>query len=370
MRRPVPTIVVLATILLNACASDSGSDAGRDPAAVAPPAFEPEISVEERETVTRVVDALDGFLRRNDIPAGAVAVGHEGRRIGSGGIGRTAGEPAPLASLSKAITAVCTVETLANAGVPLSSPIGTLLADLFERTDVADARLADITVAQLIGHDSGLRDDHVIRHYRRFGMFDEEQQEAQFATIASVELVGEPGSGYRYSNANYLILGLVIEAVGGRPHDEACLDTVLRPAGVDSASLSRDWRSESSFGGWELSASDHLAFADTWFRGATVARLELATREVETTVNDDTSYGLGVLMRPSGSSVNRWHDGSFLWDDGTVRASYGAFFAAFANGYTVSLNYARDAGDGRGAEIDGLVFDAVHTPAGASATGR
>ena len=245
-----------------------------------------------------------------------------------------------------------------------------MLADLFERTDVADARLADITVAQLIGHDSGLRDDHVIRHYRRFGTFDEEQQEAQFATIASLELAGEPGSGYRYSNANYLILGLVIEAVGGRPHDEVCLDTVLRPAEVESASLSRDWRSESSFGGWELSASDHLAFVDTWFRGATAARLELATEEVKTALNDDTSYGLGVLMRPSGSSVNRWHDGSFLWDDGTVRASYGAFFAAFANGYTVSLNYARDAGDGRGAEIDRLVFEAVHAPADTSATGR
>lgn len=371
MQRSRPAVALLTCIALSACASESGpAPQADDPEAAPALVVEPAATSAEREVATRVVEAFEGFLRRNDVAAGAVAIGHEGQRVATGAFGRGADEPAPIASLSKAITAVCAAETLAGANVPLSSTLGALVPELFARTDVADARLADITVAQLIGHDSGLRDDHVNRHHERVGIDGGEQQEAQFATIASFELAGEPGAGFRYSNANYLILGLVIEAVGGRPHDEICLDAALRPAGIDDASLSTSWPALSSFGGWELSAVDHLAFADTWFRGATFARLELATREVETALGDDASYGLGVLMRPVGSSVDLWHDGSFLWDDGERQASFGAFFAVFANGYTVSLSYARDGEDGRGAEIDRLVYDAVHAPADLATTPR
>ena len=53
----------------------------------------------------------------------------------------------------------------------------------------------------------------------------------------------EPGAGRRYSNGGYLVLGLVIERLTGRPYRDAVRELVLTPAGMThTAQLGReDW---------------------------------------------------------------------------------------------------------------------------------
>jgi D-alanyl-D-alanine carboxypeptidase len=51
----------------------------------------------------------------------------------------------------------------------------------------------------------------------------------------SGQLADDPGTSYRYSNTNYCILGLVIEAVTGETFDAYVARTVLAPFGVTDA---------------------------------------------------------------------------------------------------------------------------------------
>src|SRR4029453_1022260 len=44
-----------------------------------------------------------------------------------------------------------------------------------------------------------------------------------------------PGERYSYADANYILAGLVIEAVAGKPYAEAAAEEVLTPAGLDDS---------------------------------------------------------------------------------------------------------------------------------------
>ena len=46
------------------------------------------------------------------------------------------------------------------------------------------------------------------------------------------DLAFEPGTSWAYSNGGYLVLGLAIEALTGRPYAEVVRDNVLTPAGM------------------------------------------------------------------------------------------------------------------------------------------
>jgi CubicO group peptidase (beta-lactamase class C family) len=44
-----------------------------------------------------------------------------------------------------------------------------------------------------------------------------------------------PGERFSYADANYILAGLVIEAVTGKPYAEAATEEVLKPAGMDDS---------------------------------------------------------------------------------------------------------------------------------------
>ena len=117
--------------------------------------------------------------------------------------------PFAVASISKTFTAALIVALAGEGQVGLDVSVLTYLPSL-----QVDAR---ITVRELLDHTSGLNDfffhpkidaallaDRGRRGYRP----------TRFGTSAS--RISSPGSGYHYSNTNYLVLGMLAEAVGGR----------------------------------------------------------------------------------------------------------------------------------------------------------
>jgi CubicO group peptidase (beta-lactamase class C family) len=56
------------------------------------------------------------------------------------------------------------------------------------------------------------------------------------ARFADVELSSSPGNQYGYSNANYVLLGAIVQAVTGQPYAEAMTDLVFRPLGMTHTS--------------------------------------------------------------------------------------------------------------------------------------
>lgn len=315
-------------------------------------------ALEPANTAQNAVTAWQDWMARNKIKQGAMVVYFDGKPLLESAINRTVDEPAKLASLSKAITAVCTLKALDKAGKTTKLSLGDVLPDLFAKYSPSDTRLANVTVGQLITHRSGLQS----RYHRGIEVlrtFKKENKPWQFSKIASETLVSNPGSAqFHYNNSNYLILGLVIEALSNEDYDSYCQSAVLTPAGVTTAKLNETWRVMSSWGGWEMSAADYMRFAQTYFANGNHINAGTGQTLVTATVRRGRSYGPGVLFQRSGTGTTIWHNGSWRWK-GRLSDKFGTYFALYDNGFAVSVNFAHDAYDEWG-DLDAALWKATH----------
>jgi CubicO group peptidase (beta-lactamase class C family) len=114
-------------------------------------------SADAREGLAEAADrAFRAWMRSAGVRDASLAVMAGDTFLGAFGYGaRGAEEPAPLASLSKAITAAC-VGTLVDAGrLSYATPLGEVLGAVFrERGEPKNGRVKDITVGQLVTHRS------------------------------------------------------------------------------------------------------------------------------------------------------------------------------------------------------------------------
>ncbi|MEU5025567.1 serine hydrolase domain-containing protein [Streptomyces milbemycinicus] len=106
-----------------------------------------------------------------------------------------------------------------------------------------------ITVRQLLQHTSGLRGYTSIPEVFPAGYSARGYYENRFRHYTAGELVAaavghppnsEPGAAYRYSNTNYVVIGMIIETVTGHPWRTEVRDRVIRPLGLAGTSLPGD----------------------------------------------------------------------------------------------------------------------------------
>lgn len=308
-----------------------------------------------------VAKNFESWLAKHKIKAGAIVVSYRGKPIAKGGKSRNINTPAPVASLSKAITAVCTINALAGSNNQISLRLGKALPELFSRYNVADRRLKDITVGQLISNNSGLGKEFPVKYLKGVKDFSKERKEWQFSKIAEHPMNARPGSGYQYSNANYLILGLVIEALTDSDYQTYCAKTVLEPIGITSARMSDKRRILSSYGGWEISAADYLKFIDTYFKDNKVMGRTPQNISSKVKTKWGGYYGPGMLMRKVKAGFNFWHSGSWSWNNRWHSDQFGAYTAAYANGITVSVNFGRGASRKARKALGKVLHQAAHS---------
>jgi len=85
----------------------------------------------------------------------------------------------------------------------------------------------DIAIYNLLQHTSGLTGDQ-----RHFPTFMIETADEFISQYRGIELAFYPSSEFAYGDANYVILGLLIEAVTGLSYDEFMTQYVFRPLGL------------------------------------------------------------------------------------------------------------------------------------------
>jgi len=85
----------------------------------------------------------------------------------------------------------------------------------------------DITIYNLLQHTSGLTSDE-----RRFPSSFIETADEFIAQFTGIELAFYPSTRHVYGNINYVILGLLIEAVSGQSYDAFMTEQVLLPLGL------------------------------------------------------------------------------------------------------------------------------------------
>lgn len=260
----------------------------------------------------------------------SVAVAVDGEIVHRGAYGsRVPGEAAEpsdrfrIASISKPMAAAATLRLVDAGKLKLDEPALPLVAKLLN-VRVADPLANAVTVRQLLAHTSGI------------GRFEFELLYAgskschQAAGIALTEsLVARPGKSFRYSNMNYCLIGLVLEAVTGRPWETVIREQVLEPVGaggmrvtgtaalgkrdvLHATSPGRNYMDTlGASGSWTSSASDVVRFADSldpskagWHpvSNKTLALMKLRVARKEAPGAPDGSwYGLGLIVFPDGS---------------------------------------------------------------------
>lgn len=348
-------IVALLCLMLSACATRPGSPVTVSGKVIADNAAAKKQSLNNTEQAAlRAVTAFKNFLSQHNIKRGAIAISYNGELLASHGVNRLVTEAVPVASLSKAITAVCATHALAAAGKSLDTTLAELFPAFFLERPYADENFKNITVQQLASHTSGIRAESVINLAYRGKNIRKEHNEWIFRQVAAQPLVSVPGTKFNYDNASYAILGLIISTLTNEPYNQYCNNNILKTAGVESAEMYKQWLIKSSFGGWKVSAIDYLKFIDTYYRDPRgIGRKRFTNRYGH-------NYGLGTAYRKGKIGYNYWHHGSFLWISNVRNVSYGSFFAVFGNGYSVVVNFSRDGGEGRREALDTALYNAFY----------
>lgn len=109
-----------------------------------------------------------------------------------------------IGSVTKTLTAAAVVRQTAEHDISLDDPIAPHLPEL-------DPRYAAITWRQLLDHTSGLPDTHPAPHL--IGMTDGER----VAALTDRDPFDDPGRSFGYANAGYVLLGVALERISGRP---------------------------------------------------------------------------------------------------------------------------------------------------------
>ena len=137
-----------------------------------------------------------------------------------------------IGSNTKTFVAVVVMQMVQEGKVGLDEPIETYLPGLIRGEGIDASR---ITVRQLLQHTSGLPDfDETL-----FGPTDVFQSRYHYVTPRDVldsalskPAQFEPGTQWKYTNTNYIVLGMLIERVSQRPVGEQIDERIVKKLGL------------------------------------------------------------------------------------------------------------------------------------------
>ncbi|MBV8529987.1 MAG: beta-lactamase family protein, partial [Candidatus Eremiobacteraeota bacterium] len=192
-----------------------------------------------------VAERLDGFVASTLGAAGdpgvaVVVVNSHGvvscRGFGHDGDGNpvTCDTPFALASLTKSVTAIAAMQLAESRSIELDAPVTRYLPWFA----VMGPPAAGITVRDLLNQRSGF-DTASGLAYLAVPASAKMTLEARVRALAAVR-VGRPGERFQYSNANYDVLGAIVEARSGMAYQSYVRNRVLAPLGVTRVAFACD----------------------------------------------------------------------------------------------------------------------------------
>lgn len=200
--------------------------------------------------------AVTDMMRRHEIPGASLAIAHHGALALARGYGwadrdrRVSAKPETLfalASVSKSLTAVAILKLVEQGRLDLDAHAFELLDQLRPLPgDSPDPRLARITVRQLLYHaggwdrtKSGDPNGFSERVAERMKVPLPISPEQLARYMMGQKLDFDPGSRTVYSNFGYILLGMIVEKVEGRPYARAMRRLTIEPMGLERIRLDR-----------------------------------------------------------------------------------------------------------------------------------
>ena len=231
MRSYLQRVFLLATLaVLPACGGGGGgggSSVATGTPAAAPPGGAPVTGSSLQETVQEAVNrgvyGVNLTVLHDD---GQIDTHVAGRRNRDSGEAMTPRSVFKMASVSKLYVAVAAIQLVEQGLLRLDDTIVLHLPDLSDRIENADV----ITLRQLLQHRSGVPDfDSQVGFSWRTSHTDN----ARVLSYA-LDLPADfpPGSRYQYSNTNYLLAAMMLDAALGYSHRVQIQDHILSPLGL------------------------------------------------------------------------------------------------------------------------------------------
>ena len=198
--------------------------------ALLPLVFLPVLAGEFREDRLRAIDDAIGQAVTDARAPGAVFRMERENRIYQKAYGWKSVVPArePMtedtifdaASLTKVVATTCAIMKLMEAGkIDLDAPASRYLPEFTGHGKQG------ITLRHLLTHSSGLK----------AGLSPDGDWNGKAAALLQAcneKPVNEPGTAYRYSDINFIVLGFVVERVAGTGLDDYCAKEIFAPLGM------------------------------------------------------------------------------------------------------------------------------------------
>jgi CubicO group peptidase (beta-lactamase class C family) len=198
----------------------------------------PRASAQPGPDIASIDSYLEQEMRQVHIPGLALGIVHNDEVVHLRGFG-TAGEGRPvtpqtpfiLASASKSFTALAVMQLVESGRIDLDAPVQRYLPD-FRVAD--EAASSQITVRHLLHHTSGLPEDSAFELMLSTDMRDEALSD-RVRTLQEVQLRHEVGAVFEYTDANYDVLGLLVQTVSGQSFESYIADHVFEPSGMTNS---------------------------------------------------------------------------------------------------------------------------------------
>lgn len=282
------------------------------------PAMAQALSTDEASRIDALVTRS---LHDTGVPSASVAVVRGGKIVLAKAYGKQsetakAADPAALyqiASISKQFTAAALLLLEDEGKLSLDDTVGKYVPGITDGDT--------ITIRQLLSHTSGLR-DYWPQDYSFKAMATPATPRSIVDRWATKGLDFAPGSQWQYSNTGYVVAGMIVEKVSGRPLLDFLQERVFRPLGIKAIDqdkaigpgfpqgykryalgpvrvetpAARGWlyaagelaMSAQDLAKWDIARMDRtLLPADDWAAQETAVKL---------TDGSSTGYGLGVSV--------------------------------------------------------------------------
>jgi CubicO group peptidase (beta-lactamase class C family) len=303
-----------------------------------------------------LVDRLDEWERTRDL-SGSILLARGGETVlehACGYADRATHTPVTtatrfaLASLTKMFTAVAVADLAASGLLDFDARV----VDVLPASRRPTTLLPAVTLHHLLCHTSGIadyceEDEDSPAHVEDYGsLWQQRPSYSMERPLDFLPLFGElppyrpPGEEYQYSNAGYVVLGLVIEEMTGRPFIDVVQDRVFARAGMDASGFFRlddtvpdvatgylprtgpdaPWRSNiyrtpvvgGADGGAHSTARDVDRFLHAYADGTLLGELQERVLARHADAGEGYFEGYGVMLYPDG----RYGHGG--WDPGVM----------------------------------------------------
>ncbi len=307
--------------------------------------FQPAVHISAEQNMEAKLDNyIEDYLEEYQVPGASVALVHNDEIFYSKSWGITgeseekvtAETPFTIGSISKSLTGLAVMKLIDEGTIALEDPV---LKHLPWFTLKDEEAAAQITVKQLLTQSSGISTYSGLDLSEQ-GADDKHAINKSTAGLSNIKLAANPGEIYQYSNANYLILGSLIEEVTGNSYAEYMEQEVFLPLGMKDAAADKDtayekgyaagyqsWfgmprktaavydNSGASYGYISASAEDMVKFIRLFHSPESITLLTESTLKQYTTpyiqTGENRFYGLGVrISNPDSLEKMIWHSGS------------------------------------------------------------